>query len=764
MAIPSVDAQRVLEALREFDEVLRVTPEFSSWEEHPSQSWVLKHEGKRYPPKKIVSLAARIPVDSFSGGPETNNYLAARGFAVGRLREVSLAETFKTILERYRTLRTSTPFGGNAEAKELFTTARRVIEEWLPSDSVSQLEVVASYGKGNWATIPWISVLDRRETRTTQDGTYVVYLFREDGRGVVVKLGQGVTKVEQELGAEAVEVLAQRAAALRPLCEGLQERGFSLSGEAPLGTVHRSAKLYEASTIASKTYDKDAIPPDDALREDLLHLLERYKQHVDQRVRERGLVRDTRPLALIGTWRGIQKDISTLKERVARQGGVASWWSFPIKEEAKGRLRTPFNLYAYDGRVYARLRVDECVTSTGSAGLESPWPDMTDPVHANKRRLGDKQSEIFKTWFRITAVEPCIPPKFVDSFDLALGLSTPESVLNQNTFGYVIEDEAVPPAEIHGTLESESSPPALLPQADLTPRPRRDSPNTFTLAWLSETTGLDPDQLAEIIGALRGASPQIMLAGPPGTSKTWIARQLATYLTSGDPSRNRFVQFHPSYSYESFIEGLRPVTREGTIHFERTPGVVKELVESMTRDGLASDPDTDYVIVIDEANRANLPRVLGELMFLFEYRDESIRLQHSDEFKLPSNLRFIGTMNTADRSIRSIDMALRRRFEVFELGPDVNILERHYATQNDLQVEGLLDGFAALNQALADSIDRHHTVGHAFFMRPRLDVPALRAIWQRKVFPLVEEFFFDQPEMTAQFTLERFWPAAGKNA
>lgn len=470
--------------------------------------------------------------------------------------------------------------------------------------------------------------------------------------------------------------------------------------------------------------------------------------------------RDVRPLALIGTWRGIQQQLAAMRDRVAQQGGVASWWSFPIKEEAKARLRPPFSLYAYDGRIYARLTVNELITSTGNAGVESPWPGITDPALIGKRRLGDRQSEIFKTWFRVTEVEPCEPPRSVDSFELAVGLSTPESVLNQNTFGYVIDDALLDASEAE--LASSVPDGAALPSAPSeASRSRRGS--TFTLEWLSKTTGLDAEQVGEIVDALRGASPQVLLAGPPGTSKTWVARQVATYLTGGDSARNRFVQFHPSYSYESFVEGLRPVTRAGGIQFDRTPGVVMELVESMARDGLASDPDTDYVIVIDEVNRANLPRVLGELMFLFEYRDESIRMQYSGEFKLPSNLRFLGTMNTADRSIRSIDIALRRRFEVFEFGPNVRILERHYATDNELQVTGLLDGFVALNQALTERMDRHHAIGHAFFMRPRLDPPALRTIWRRKVFPLIEEFFFDQPEVAAEFSLERFWPAAAQD-
>jgi 5-methylcytosine-specific restriction protein B len=274
-----------------------------------------------------------------------------------------------------------------------------------------------------------------------------------------------------------------------------------------------------------------------------------------------------------------------------------------------------------------------------------------------------------------------------------------------------------------------------------------------------QRTGLKRELLLEMVDSLLGESPQLMLAGPPGTSKTWLARQLALFLARGRTAQTRFVQFHPSYSYESFIEGLRPVNRGNGVSFELTPGLVVEFVREMHRAKRAGLDGCEYVIVIDEANRANLPRVLGELMFLFEYREQDVRLQYSGDFSLPRNLRFIGTMNTADRSIRSIDVALRRRFDVFELGPDPEILTEYYKQGAILNIPNFIEGFVALNLALLTHLDRHHTIGHAFFMRPQMDSSTLNQIWQRKVFPLIEEFFFDQPELAKEFSRERFWPA-----
>jgi hypothetical protein len=274
--------------------------------------------------------------------------------------------------------------------------------------------------------------------------------------------------------------------------------------------------------------------------------------------------------------------------------------------------------------------------------------------------------------------------------------------------------------------------------------------------WLVEKTLWPREVLEELCRDIRTTSPQVVLAGPPGTSKTWVAKHIARYLTQDLPLATRVVQFHPSYGYEEFIEGLRPVVDErNTLHFEVVPGIVVRMVNDM------EDENQIHVIVIDEMNRANLPRVFGELMHLFEYRDEdeAIDLQYSKNFFLPKNLKFIGTMNTADRSIRSIDIALRRRFEVFECPPDRTILERFYEEgRGTNHIASLYAGFEALNEQLAKELDRHHTIGHTFFMAKELTPQWLRKIWDRKIGPLIEEYFFDQPDVVAKFSPEGLWP------
>jgi hypothetical protein len=248
------------------------------------------------------------------------------------------------------------------------------------------------------------------------------------------------------------------------------------------------------------------------------------------------------------------------------------------------------------------------------------------------------------------------------------------------------------------------------PEGEEVSRPPRPS-QKLSMQWLSDRTSWPEARLRELLDAMH--ETQVVLAGPPGTGKTWVAEAVASYLTDGDPNRVTTVQLHPSYTYEQFIEGLKPVVRSGGgIEFDRVDGVVLRAANA--------EPKASRIIVMDEMNRANLPRVLGELMYLFEYREKNMSLQYSHSFALPRDLRFIGTMNTADRSIRSIDIALRRRFDVFECSPDPTILRTWY-DRHENTVPELLEGFAALNESLQREIDRHHTIGHTFFMKKKLD-------------------------------------------
>ena len=220
------------------------------------------------------------------------------------------------------------------------------------------------------------------------------------------------------------------------------------------------------------------------------------------------------------------------------------------------------------------------------------------------------------------------------------------------------------------------------------------------------------------------------------------------------------MQFHPAYSYEEFVEGIRPQTVQtngrSEVAYPVTDGVLAAFAAKA-----AARPADPHVLVVDEVNRGNLPRVFGELLFLLEYRDQAVTLPYSKrEFRLPPNLFLIGTMNPADRSTGALDQALRRRFSFVDMPPDAAVLagwlEAHPPEAGD-------DGFGPrvvrlfedLNRKLARDLGPERQVGHSVFMVPGLTPDKLRAVWDHHVTPVLAEFFAGQPGRMAGYELER---------
>ena len=243
---------------------------------------------------------------------------------------------------------------------------------------------------------------------------------------------------------------------------------------------------------------------------------------------------------------------------------------------------------------------------------------------------------------------------------------------------------------------------------------------------------------------------QVIFQGPPGTGKTYVARELAACL-AGATERVRLVQFHPSYAYEDFVQGFRPTLRDGQPGFELRNGPLVEVAEQAKR-----EPDARHFLVIDEINRGNLAKVFGELYFLLEYRDSELRLLYSDTpFALPDNLFIIGTMNTADRSIALVDLALRRRFHFVEFHPDrppVDELLGRWLERNAPDMRWVADLVDHANEILDD---RQAAIGPSYFMNPGLDGDKLRLIWEHAVLPYVEEHLHGAHDRLDEFDLDR---------
>ena len=200
------------------------------------------------------------------------------------------------------------------------------------------------------------------------------------------------------------------------------------------------------------------------------------------------------------------------------------------------------------------------------------------------------------------------------------------------------------------------------------------------------------------------------------------------------------VTFHPSYAYEDFVEGYKPQpTGSGRLDLRLTDGVFKRLCRTA-----AANPKADYLLLIDEINRGNIPKIFGELITLLE-RDKRgyavILPQSGESFCVPPNVYLVGTMNTADRSIRLLDAALRRRFAFIELMPDTGPLEGGRIGDLDLAVF-----LAELNRRVARVEGREKQIGHSFLIddgQPVEDAGQFAQRFRHEILPLLQEYAYE---------------------
>jgi 5-methylcytosine-specific restriction protein B len=208
-------------------------------------------------------------------------------------------------------------------------------------------------------------------------------------------------------------------------------------------------------------------------------------------------------------------------------------------------------------------------------------------------------------------------------------------------------------------------------------------------------------------------------------------------------SFSEFVTFHQSFAYEEFVEGIRPETQsDGSVAYRVRPGVFRRLCERAKQ-----QPKKQFLLIIDEINRANIAKVLGELITLIEddkrlgqANEVQVTLPYSGErFGVPSNLILLGTMNTADRSIALLDLALRRRFTFIEMPPDPSLLSAEAAGVN---LQALL---TRLNKRVGALLDPDHRIGHSYLMGVETEAD-LHFAWYRRIVPLLQEYFYHDGE------------------
>ncbi|MGA4732043.1 MrcB family domain-containing protein [Micromonospora taraxaci] len=652
------------------------------------------------------------------------------------------------------------------------------------------LEVEGRDGTGLKTRVPWIRVYSKSRSPRATDGWYAVFLFAFDGSAVYLSLNQGTT-VPGQFTMRPPEQLYDRvnwartalAAGGRHGLSGLlpkidladeglgrgYERGNvfairydrnSLSSGVRLGTdlermVALLNVLYEASgePTWSDAVTEVAIPAPRPSLSDVPAFIAWIRQAYGPTLINSRQTAEQQARELLNEFSGKMSAEQALALgelfNTGEWGGVVrhNRFSPAFVGAAMQRLVDPLDKFnEWTDRVWRRPEdealqyVDEILRDSQTfPGAGRSYPTMLMYLRDPAR---------YAMWLQIThrglvALHRLTEPKnrgggserylryceaarnFAEEFDLQP--QEIDAVLAEAARA-ADEESTSPAAEIASLVADSVDEPEDAGQAER---------HEYPLADVAAATHLPQEQLEEWVALLRGKKRQALFYGPPGTGKTFVAEQLGRHL-AGATGEVETVQFHPSFSYEDFLEGLRPEAKTdgGGVNYRVRPGVFKLFCDR------ARDKDGTYVFIIDEINRAELGAVLGELMLLLEYRGKRLVLPYSQEkFHVPDNVVVLATMNTADRSLALVDFALRRRFHAFEMRPSKHVLESHFVVADRGEQADLVLKFFDIVQEGVNNDD--FSPGHSYWMGEDGTAQGLYRVWRYELLPYLAEYWFE---------------------
>lgn len=640
-------------------------------------------------------------------------------------------------------------------------------------------------GTGLKTRVPWVRVFSKRLSPSAQQGWYLVYLVAFDGSAVYLSLNQGTTVSRAgSFVTRPKDVLLGRVTWAREVLEPSRDLHAAANTEMRLADPGGLGEGYESGNVLAIRYtsadlDDSALISD--LRQALGWLDALYAAEPAPTVTTAKLENSQPSLADVPSfvkWMQTRYGPQMVPSRAAAEAGARAalddragamsrdealalgrllntglWggisyvnrFSPAFQGASINRLVDPIdNFNAWTQRLWRSEEKDALATIQEIWGGSAPFPGAGHSYPSMIMYLRDPDR--YFVW--INATEEGLealggyqaPPGRVSPVDRYLGFCQAMRAFRDR---YALEPQELDAILAAASRASRSTAPPLPgPEKEPSQVPGGDPvPPGYPLTAVRDATFLDMDLLQEWTGLLIDSRKrQALLYGPPGTGKTFVATQLALHLT-GDAGRVAVVQFHPSFSYEDFVEGLRPALHtdnQSSVRYEIPPGIFRQFCAAA-----AADPLQRYVLIVDEINRADLGSVLGELMMLLEYRgpQHTLRLPYSRElFHIPENLILLATMNTADRSLALLDFALRRRFHAFEMLPDRLVLER-YLDRREATAQQVLGFFDLIQQQVGDS---SFAPGHSYWMTDDLSAQGLERIWKYELRPYLKEFWFEQ--------------------
>ena len=652
---------------------------------------------------------------------------------------------FKSIVEKiflnYPTDYRSGSFGSDLPTYKAFYEIR----DWIKEEIIKErddLIVKFSCGQGNWTQVPHFSILNKNEAIDTRDGFYIVGLFKHDMTGFYLCFGQGITGPGDHYGKKGgEEYLLEKASEAKPFFEKMQQFDFSFdNSQFDLAATSGVAIGYGPGICMHKLISKNELPDDNLIKSYLNDLINCYDNLLENDVSSnlRKVFTEKNYWIIAAGEQAAYWDAFRFQNFISIGWQIGDLSKFKTKKEIEDKMTEldpsreskPRNnvLCCFD---FVRtikngdlIFVKEGTKKLLAAGeVQGDYEYQEDEHHPHIRKvkwLNFKEmnhEEVFgnrtvtKTLTNIT--------KYTDYV----------KKINEFYFGDNV---------------SEMSP-----------------ENSEDISFILKDTFFSADIFQTICNELK-IKKNIIIQGPPGVGKTFIAAKISKYLASEENKQLNLV-FHENYSYEEFIMGIRP-NNEGK--FVLSAGQFVNFCERAKKDA-----DNNYVIMIDEINRANITKVFGEILVNIEENkrgpEYAIKLLYSldEEFYIPSNIHILGLMNTADRSLKVVDYALRRRFSFFTFIPEFgNPNFKKFLSDKKVStavVDKIINNMESINQKISDEtldLGPGYCIGHSFFCPTNNDL-SYGIDWYKKVIdnqiiPLLEEYYFDRPEKVEELRAE----------